>query len=219
MANGSSTSSMSVSRLIMVPALITLGITILRLVGERQHWSPTLFNPAPGGGAAPVGIVWLPIIFGPYFALKLLGAGEGPSSRGGAIGYALLGLVVLAAGVFLAVKAGFSAPLIETSGLVCMVVAIVLQCRPWPALAKALVAYGYAARIPVAIIMFFAIRGNWGTHYDGPPPNLPEMSFWPKYLQIALLPQLVFWVAFTVVVGAVVGTIAAAARRSPAAAE
>ncbi len=90
------------------------------------------------------------------------------------------------------------------------------QKRPWPALAKALVAYGYAARVPVVIIMFFAIRGNWGTHYDGPPPNLPEMTFWPKYLHIALLPQLVFWVAYTVVLGALVGTIAAAVRRSRA---
>ena len=165
-----------------------------------------------------MGIAWLPIIFGPYFAFKLVAAGEGPSSKGGAIGYALLGLVVLAASVFLSVKAGFSAPLVETGALVCMAVAVALQFRPWPVLAKALLAYGYAARIPVAIIMFFAIRGNWGTHYDGPPPNLPEMSFWPKYLQIALIPQFIFWVAFTVVIGALVGTIAAAARRSPAAA-
>ena len=216
MANGNSSSSITVSRLIMVPAVITLGITLLRLVGELQRWSPRLFNPAPGGGAALVGIVWLPIIFGPYFAFKLLAAGAVPSSRGGAIGYALLGLVVLAAGVFLSVKAGFSAPLIEVAGLICMLVAIALQLRPWPALAKALVAYGYAARVPVVIIMFFAIRGNWGTHYDGPPPNFPEMSFWPKYLHIALLPQLVFWVAFTVVIGALFGTIATAVRRNRA---
>jgi hypothetical protein len=219
MANGNSSSSLSVWQLIMVPALITLGITILRLLGELRHWSHALFNPAPGGGAALVGIVWLPIIFGPYFALKVSAAGPGPSSRGGAIGYALLGFVVLVAGVFLTFKAGFKAPLIETGGLACMAVAIVLQFRPWPALAKALVAYGYAARVPVAIIMFFAIRGNWGTHYDGPPPNLPELSFWAKYLQIALLPQLVFWVAFTVIIGGLFGAIAAAVRRTPVAAQ
>lgn len=219
MANGGSSSSSSVSRLVLVPAFITLGITLLRLVGELRHWSYALFNPAPGGGAALVGIVWLPIIFGPYFALKLSAAGPGPFSRGGAIGYALLGFVVLVAGVFLTVKAAFRAPLIETGGLACMAVAIALQFRPWPALAKALVAYGYAARVPVVIIMFFAIRGNWGTHYDGPPPNLPELSFWAKYWQIAVLPQLVFWVAFTVVIGALFGTIAAAVRRTTATAQ
>ena len=43
----------------------------------------------------------------------------------------------------------------------------------WPALFKVLVAYGYAARIPVAIVMFFALHGHWGTHYDVLPPNTP----------------------------------------------
>jgi len=211
------TSTTSVSRLIMVTALITLGVTILRLVGELQHWSPTFFSTAAGGGAALVGIVWLPVIFGPYLAVKLVEAGEQPSTRGGAIGYALLGLLVLAGGVFLAVKAGFGSPPLEIASLASMTAAIVLQFRAWPAMAKCLVAYGYAARIPVVIIMFFALRGNWGTHYDGPPPNLPEMGFWPKYLQIALIPQLIFWVAFTVVIGALFGAITAALRRTPAA--
>jgi hypothetical protein len=40
---------------------------------------------------------------------------------------------------------------------------------------------------------FAAIRGNWGTYYDALPPDFPEKSFWPKYLQIALVPQLIFW--------------------------
>jgi hypothetical protein len=211
------TSTTSVSRLIMVPALITLGVTMLRLVGEQQHWSPTFFSTAAGGGAALVGIVWLPIVFGPYFAVKLAAAGEQPPTRGGAIGYALLGLLVLAGGVFLAVKAGFGSSPLEITSLACMAAAIVLQFRAWPVMAKCLVAYGYAARVPVVIIMFFALRGNWGTHYDGPPPNLPEMGFWTKYLQIALIPQLIFWVAFTVVIGALFGAIAAAVRRTPAA--
>jgi hypothetical protein len=65
MANAGSSSALSVLRLIMAPALITLGITILRLVGELQHWSPLLFNTSPGGGAAIIGIAWLPFIFGP----------------------------------------------------------------------------------------------------------------------------------------------------------
>ena len=81
----------------------------------------------------------------------------------------------------------------------------------WPSLFKALVAYGFAARIPVAIVMFFAISGKWGTHYDAPPPGFPsEMAFWPTYLHIALLPQLVFWVMFTVLIGALFGAIVAA---------
>ena len=74
--------SISITSFIAVPAVITLGITILRLVGELQHWLPRFFNTAPGGGGALVGISWLPIIFGPYFAVKLAGAGEGTPSTG-----------------------------------------------------------------------------------------------------------------------------------------
>jgi len=44
------TRSVSIVRLITVPALVTLGITILRLVGELEHWPTPWFNTAPGGG-------------------------------------------------------------------------------------------------------------------------------------------------------------------------
>ena len=39
----------SLRRLILGPALITLAITLLRLVGELSRWSPSLFNREPGG--------------------------------------------------------------------------------------------------------------------------------------------------------------------------
>src|SRR2546428_3303040 len=57
MAETNSDRRVSITRLILVPGLVTLGVTILRLVGELQHWSKTLFNPAPGGGGGLVGIV------------------------------------------------------------------------------------------------------------------------------------------------------------------
>jgi hypothetical protein len=58
-------------KLILVPSLITLGVTILRVVGELRDWSPLFFGKEAGGGGAIVGISWLPIFFGIYFALKL----------------------------------------------------------------------------------------------------------------------------------------------------
>jgi hypothetical protein len=179
-------------------------------VGELQHWSKTLFNPAPGGGAGIVGIVWLAPIFGIYFAMKLASAGQGPVSVGKSIGFTVLGLVVLVGGVALMFKAGFGPSALEAAGVIVIAAAVAVPLAGWPSLTKALLVYGYLARIPVAIIMFFAIRGNWGTHYDGLPPNFPEMGFWLKYFQIGLLPQLVFWVAFTVIVGSLFGTVAIA---------
>jgi hypothetical protein len=47
---------LSIPKLILVPGLITLVITVLRLVGELQHWSKLFFNPSAGGGGAIVGI-------------------------------------------------------------------------------------------------------------------------------------------------------------------
>src|SRR5689334_10425159 len=85
----------AIKKLILVPAVITLAVTLLRLLGELMHWSTTLFNPAPGGGGAVIGIAWLVPIFGIYFALKVAGSGERPAGVGPAIGYAFLGFALL----------------------------------------------------------------------------------------------------------------------------
>ena len=61
------------------------------------------------------------------------------------------------------------------------------------------------------IVMLFAILGNWGTHYDVPPPNFPEMGPIARSLLIGVLPQLTIWIWFTIAAGAICGAIAAAA--------
>jgi len=207
----------STLQLIAIPAVITLAITALRLIGEMQGWSKVWFNPDAGGGGAVIGIVWLVPIFGSYFAVKLSNAGEGPARAGRAALFALLGIVIVVGGFALAFAV--SQPGLLGAQLavgIAAVVATALQHRAWPALFKTLLAYGYAARIPVTVIMFFAIRGNWRTHYDGPPPGFPtDISWFPKFILIGVLPQLVFWVAFTVIVGTLFGAAAVAiAHRS-----
>jgi hypothetical protein len=199
-----------IARLILIPSVITLVVTLLRVIGELRHWSPALFNPSAGGGGALVGITWLVPIFGIYFALKLSGAGEGPAGVGRGIGLAALGILVMAGGSFVIVAPQINFPGKVVIGFLLIVAAAALQFKTWPALSKVLLVYGYAARIPVAIVTFFAIRGNWGTHYDVLPPDIPAMSFWSRYVQFALFPQLIFWVVFTVIVGTLFGCIATA---------
>src|SRR5687768_18611129 len=89
---------MTTTRLVLVPALITLAVTVLRLTGELLNWSPRLFSREAGGAGAIIGIVWLVPVFGVYFALRLARAGEGPSSVGAALGFALAGLVAVPIG-------------------------------------------------------------------------------------------------------------------------
>ena len=92
-----------IGKLILVPAVITLAVTLLRLVGELQGWSPTLFN----RGDKPfspslVGIVWLVPVFGAWFGWKLTRAGSGPASLGRAFGLTLASMAVLPLFSFLA---------------------------------------------------------------------------------------------------------------------
>ncbi len=214
--------SKSVWNLIAIPALITLAITILRLVGELEHWPSPWFSNAAGGGLAIVGISWLPLIFGPYFAVKLARSGNTPSSAWRPIGFALLGVAIM-------VVTGLAASALHILGsfpagfalfLVAFAVAGALQYPGWPGLFRVLIAYGYAARIPIAILMFFAFQGNWGTHYDSLPPTAPTLSLWPKYISFGLLPQMIVWVGFTLMAGSLFGGIAATlARRGKPAAE
>jgi len=209
-AETNSGSGLSIGRLILVPALITLAVTILRVVGELEHWTKLFFNPSAGGGGALIGIAWLPFIFGPYFAVKLVGAGQAPASKGKAIGWAVGALVVTVGGAFV----GFSPPESTTKmfiGYLIIAVAGALEFPGWPALAKTLLAYAYAARIPVALLMFFAIQSHWGTHYDVLPPKYTgPTDFWGQYFFIAFLPQMVFWVTYTMVMGSLLGTVFAA---------
>ena len=198
-------------KLILVPAVITLVVTLLRLTGELLHWSKALFNPAPGGGGAIVGIAWLVPVFGIYFGWRLARAGLA-GATGRAAGFALLGFLIMPAGGFAAVKLGIPQLSLVLLGVyvVLSVVGAVIAYRGWPALGRVLLAYGLAARIPVALVMLAAMLGNWGTHYDVAPPDFPAMSPIAKWLVIGLAPQITVWIWFTMALGALVGAITAA---------
>jgi len=206
--------SVRITRLILVPLIMTLAITFLRLEGELHHWSSILFARSAGGAGAIVGIAWLPFIFGPYFAAKLTAAGAGPSSSGKVILYAVIGLVV----TMLAV-ASESNPGALTgralAGILMIVAAGMIQFISWGTLARTLLAYGFGARVPVAIVMFYAIAGGWGTHYDALPPGYAgPTDFMGRYIAIGLVPQFIFWIAYTMIIGALAaGVYLAIARR------
>jgi hypothetical protein len=199
--------------LVAAPAVITLGITLLRLVGELNRWSPRLFSRDAGGAAALVGIVWLVPVFGVYFAVKLIRSGAGPVSNARAVGF-----VVLAVAVFMGLGAAIDAMALGGLANVLLfnlmaVSMAVLASRGWPALAQTLFFYGLAARVPVAIVALVAMYARWGTHYELGPPGLPAMGTFATWLAIGLAPQMFFWIAFTIIVGGLFGSLAALAVR------
>jgi len=210
-----------VGRLILVPALLTLGVTLLRLAGELMNGSPALFSRAVGGGAAVVGIIWLVPVFGVYFARRLAREGAG-ASVGRTAGFAalgLLGFVVLAA-------AGFQRPTASPSQFLLIgagaVLGIAVTRSGWPRLWHTLLAYGFAARVPVAVVILLGILNGWNTHYDTPPPGLPDLDPLARWVAIGVIPQFTIWVAVTVILGTLSGVaslVLVPPRRVPVAAE
>ncbi len=202
--------------LILVPAIVTLAVTLLRLYGELNKWSTAYFNPTAGGGGSLVGISWLIPVFGIYFGWVLAKRGEGPDRPWKTFGIALL--IFVAATVVFVLTQVTHLPPVAFLGISAITswIAVVFALRAWPALGKTLLAYAFAARVPVAILMIFAIFGRWGTHYDAPPPDpaaaavIEAMSPLGKWFWIGFVPQMSIWIYMTVVGGMVVGTVAAA---------
>ena len=203
----------SIGGIILAPALISLAITVIRLIGELQRWPSALFKREAGGAGAIVGIVWLVPIFGVYFAIKLCHWGAAPLSAPKAVGLSIIGAIIITCGGFLLFDQGLKLPGRQLIGLVFFIAGLLVEYFAWPTLFKVMIAYGYSARIPVLIVMFFAMRGNWGTHYDAGPAGAPT-EFWPKFLQLAVVPQMLMWIVFTVVVGGVFGAVAAIFAKS-----
>jgi hypothetical protein len=207
------TAKVSLPRLVLVPALVTLAVTVLRVVGELQQWSPKLFNRSAGGGGALIGIVWLIPLFGIYFALKLARAGEGPAGVGKTLGWAALAFAVntaLAIGSFKLLPS----PVAQLGVFTLTSWVAILIARPgWPALWRVLLAYGFAARIPVLVVMFLAIFGGWDSHYAKPRPDFPAMGPWGLFFWTAVLPQVSIWIYLTVVGGLLFGALALGIQR------
>lgn len=206
-----STEPLPIWPLIKIPAIITLAVTVVRLAGEIEHWSKPLFDQQSG----MVGITWLAPLFGAYFAFRLVRAGQGPGSTWRSLGFSGLGALMAIAGMNLISRlppaANFHWFLYRFWGLSAL--AAILSAPAWRGLLRVQLAYAYAARIPAAIIMFFAIRGNWGTHYDSAPSNIAFLNDFTKYLWLGFVPQLVFWVGFTIVSGMFLGSVTAAVMR------
>jgi hypothetical protein len=201
-------------RLLVIAALVTLAVTLVRLAGEMAHLAPALFNRAPGGPGALVGIVWLIPVFGVLFGLHLARRGEGPAGVGRAVGWALLGFAIaLVIGIGSAALAPKSPPAQLAAFGVGSWIAIFVARRGWPALWRALLVYAFAARIPVVLVMFLAIFGGWDSHYAKPRPDFPPMGHWGLFAWTALLPQLSLWIFLTVVGGILFGGLAVGVRR------
>lgn len=172
-------------RLLLVPALITLALTQLRLTGDLLGIS----------GFERFEIGWLAPVFGAYFAVCLVRAGATVPTPSVLLKRSLLPLALFGTGLVL---------FHPTSGGMAFVsvACIMLVWRAWPRLGVVLVGYAVAARLPVIVTMLGATLGQWQTIFDVSPYNVVG----------GLLPQATVWIGFTVVIGSLAGSLALALR-------
>lgn len=211
--------------LVLWPALLTLVITVVRLLGEVNGWSPAVFGaPEAGGGKAWFGISWLIFVFGLWFGIRLQKAGCGPAARGKALALSLVAIGVLFGGM----KGLQAADVMwfpdaehpgEPRGLVWMFVllgcASVVATVAFGRAALVLLVYAILARVPVVVVTWLAFgQPEWNTHYTKIPPFFTNIADADR-LGFLIMPQLTFWPGLTIVAGtamACLGTLLAGRR-------
>jgi hypothetical protein len=204
-------------------AALALVATLVRLAGERLGWSATWWSRETGGVVPSrlgwvVGITWLALPFGIWLALRLVGRDEPPASARRAFGFALVGAIAFYTLLRLAPQLGLGFPGMLLPIWAAALAGAALACYGWPALGRQLLVYGLLSRLPVVVVMLLALRGQWGTHYDYvDAPAVRQLPLASAFFWLALVPQLVFWVGFTVIAGALTGSAAALVARAGAA--
>lgn len=213
--------------LVLWPALLTLAVTIVRLLGEVNGWSPAVFGtPEAGGGKAWVGISWLIFVFGLWFGFRLQRTGRGPKARGKALLVALLAIGVLfggmkglqAAGVMWLPDADHPG---EPKGFEWMLALLGAACLvavfAFPRAALVLLVYGVLARLPVVVVTWIAFgKTEWNTHYTKIPPFFTNIAEADR-LSFLLMPQATFWPGLTIVMGTAMACLGALLAGRPSA--
>lgn len=209
----------SILSLVLVPALITLAVTVLRLVGELKGWDPLLVGTKEGGGGGGlIAIIWLVLVFGLWFGFRLQRTGSGTSSPKRVMAIGLVAVAVLIGGFVAMGAAGLISfpdpehPVVAHGALYIAAgcaTAVLVAFLAWPRAALALLIYALLARIPVVILTWWALRQpDWDTHYTKIAPGFVPPAADEVFAFLAL-PQVTFWPALTVTFGVVLAGLGA----------
>jgi hypothetical protein len=190
-----------VTGLVLVAAVLSLLVTVLRVVGEVQGWDARWFGSEAGSPLNPFGIVWLVPVFGFLFGRRLAQAAGRPPfvasffvpmfgfvvlvGVAGYVGSTLKGADLLQAGTWVAI----GAPILS-----------LLALFAWPRAFVTLLAYGVLARLPVVVVQYLDIQNGWQTHYGKVHPELPTMTADERLLGLTVA-QACVWLPFTILLG------------------
>lgn len=199
---------------VLLAAVITLAITVLRLVGELQGWSPLWFGDNTAGAGALVGIVWLVPVFGFWFGRRLQATGHGPASLRRALMAPLMGVLTAIAVTAVSLLA---LPIEKTTVFRVMTVAWpaagLLALWAWPPMFGVNLVYSVLARAPIVALTYYAIAKGWDTHHAALAEGAPSVDD-AERAWILTVAQVCLWLPFTAMVGGVFGALGAASVRA-----
>ena len=191
----------------------SIAIAVARFIGQVQGWIPA----ASGGSLHPLGVSWLPFVFGPLFAAQLARSGSVPRTRFASV-VAIVGVLSIVALTMwqfrhladapperYATKAteeannvAFQMIFVTTLGIAAVL------CAAWWRLALALICYAVPVRLTVIILTAIAKQMECDTHYTKFGPAGEQFDL-VTTLATASVAQLGFWVPFAVVCGFATG--------------
>ncbi len=202
------------SKAFLLPVLVSIAIAIARFLGQVQGWIPA----TSGGSLHPLGVSWLPFVFGPLFAAKLARSGSIPRTRLTAV-FGVVGVFSIVALTLWQFRHLADAPpdryaaevteeannvAFQVIFITTLVIAAVL-CAAWWRLALALICYAVPVRLTVIILTAIAKQMECDTHYTKFGPAGEEFNL-VTTLATASVAQIGFWVPFAVVCGFATGS-------------
>ena len=211
---------------VLVPAVITLIVTLARMWGELQGYDQSVFGIEPGGVREPqtkenptplpslFGIFWLMPIFGAYFSFRLLRSGDGPRARGKALLLPLLGFALCAGAGFVITsftEIGEKLPwfFYGLAGWIFVSwIGAVIASKGWSALFKLCLVYGILARLPVILITVILTPMEKGTHYEKLARFAPDVDTTARTVWLCVA-QAGLWIPFTIFFGMIFGALMA----------
>jgi len=192
----------------------SVAIAVARFIGQVQGWIPA----TSGGSLHPLGVSWLPFVFGPLFAAQLARTGSVPRTRFASV-VAVVGVLSIVALTMWQFRHLADAPpdryapeatkeaenvAFQFIFFATLVLAAV-HCATWWRLALALICYAVPVRVAVIILTAIAKQMECDTHYTKFGPAGEEFDL-ATTLTTASIAQLGFWVPFAVVCGFATGS-------------
>jgi hypothetical protein len=211
--------SPSTFSLLLWPSLLTLALSVGRLIGEVKGIVP----PTSGGALHPLGIGWCVFLFGAWYGWRLLRDGSAPRVRCAWL-WALVALLAFFGTVAWQFRPFVGGPADDATFerlriAVLVIVAVALAAGAamfavWPRLASLMLLYALGARLTVVALTIAAEHFGWVTHYTKFGPSGIERGM-ADTIVAASVAQLGGWVPFTIVGGVLAGGIVAGCRRGP----